>query len=307
MRFRAGVLGVVVIILAITGTLLASWTMSLDVEEEQVIRYNPLTEITGLFESEQTPTFTEYNPTTNYTGYYTDGSVIGSTRYFDGVKFGESQRPNNYRVELTPESVQNGTIALNLDTVSGRSVQFADPSAPGTNGRIYKTAGAHTSTLSSLLSAVGAEGSDLITFASDSNADEVVNSVTGISDFGWVVFWVPTQAMPNTINGAASGYTMYIGTPQAVQSQPHPSARIYAPCISASVDLQLNTATLFTDNTLENAAGVVSISDVLVTWGSWPNPNPAVNFIDLQDSLDYTKLRFQPLTYMDPSKGVELS
>ena len=80
MAYKAGVLGVAILMVAIVGTLMGSWVMSMDVEEEQVIKYDPLADIVGLFDSEQTPTFTEYSPSTNYTGYYTDTSVIGETK-----------------------------------------------------------------------------------------------------------------------------------------------------------------------------------------------------------------------------------
>ena len=40
MRFKAGVLGVVVIMIAIFATLMGSWIMSLDVNENEVTKYN---------------------------------------------------------------------------------------------------------------------------------------------------------------------------------------------------------------------------------------------------------------------------
>ena len=87
MQFRQGMLGVAVLAVAIAGALIGAWVMSMDVEEREVINFSPLTDITGLFDTEMAPQFTDYSPSSNYTGYWTSTSVDGETRYFDGVDY----------------------------------------------------------------------------------------------------------------------------------------------------------------------------------------------------------------------------
>ena len=105
--------------LALMGTILGAWIMSMDVNETTVTKYNPLAEITGEFDKEQTPDFVEYNPSTNYTGYYTPDSVVGDNKYFDGVEYKESA-PNNYRLNLQPITDSSATYTLSDSFTSQR-------------------------------------------------------------------------------------------------------------------------------------------------------------------------------------------
>ena len=112
MQFRQGMLGVAVLAVAIAGALIGSWVMSMDVEEREVINSSPLTDITGLFDTEMAPQFTDYSPSSNYTGYWTPSSVIDNERYFDGVDYTPANRANNYRVNLPPTESHEGTVSM---------------------------------------------------------------------------------------------------------------------------------------------------------------------------------------------------
>ena len=83
MRFENGRLGAMILVLGIVFAVLGSYVLSLDVQEHEVTKYEYVTDLTGLFETTQAPTFIDYNPSENYTGYYTSASKP----YFDGVEY----------------------------------------------------------------------------------------------------------------------------------------------------------------------------------------------------------------------------
>lgn len=308
---QAGKWGIVVVMLAIVGTLVVSWTISMDVNEVEVTKYNPLADMTGEFDVEKTPDYVEYNPSTNYTGYYTDGSVIGNERYFDGVSFERSISGNNFKVNLPPTATDDGTLTLTgITTLSGYNATYYDEDPSSPVGYSYKYIGVKKSMLNDVVDAIGTQDWDVIKISSEDDRDEVTNTAGQDSSFGWVVF-VP---LSDWIVNSSNGHFVFLGSDYALANadisylQPYYTGKVMLrlPYLAASIDLGTNTATLFYDKEMKQFGTTISTDEIVVLYGEWPSTSGAIKQIDLQDSLDYDRLVKAPATYMDPSKGVEL-
>ena len=104
MHFDTGKFGAVVIVLALIGTIVLGYCTDVTKVEGVRTDYDYITDITGLFETEQVPEYIEYNPNSNYVGY--TGPVIYKT----------SNQPNNYRYvvnEGTSSTLQGVTVNRN--------------------------------------------------------------------------------------------------------------------------------------------------------------------------------------------------
>lgn len=88
MRFNAGYFGACAVVLALLGTVLAGFVLSVDKETVPYTNYDYITDVSGLFSYTDTPEYIDYNPSTNYVGY-TGGSTT--------PKYEQTTTANNYR------------------------------------------------------------------------------------------------------------------------------------------------------------------------------------------------------------------
>lgn len=299
MRFQTGALGVVVVMIALVGMLMGSWVMSMDVTEEEVTKYNALTEIGGLFDSEKTPTFTDYNPSTNYTGYYTDVSVIGDDRYFDGVDFNVAGNPNNFRVQEMPTaSVVDSNYDLDdLNPTDTVKVGFFYKNTQQYNERLMVD-DANTMSISKVAEALG--------YTSGSVKLIMKNAATP-SDFSdlssYVVFYTSAMiAGPGILNAAwmkdpsLTGTLQQYSTGQLGIGYFTDANQVSNPILAAKWDGI--SVTLYYDIELKNPAGTYTADSVFVAWGG----STGTATLDDVVQLEYYELP-RP-QYMDPSKGV---
>lgn len=298
MRFKPGMLGVAAVTLALVGMLLGSWVMSMDVTEEEVTKYNALTEIGGLFESEKTPTFTEYNPSTNYTGYYTSDSIVGTDRFFDGVEFSESTSPNNFRVQKMPTSsvVDDDYDLLDLTPTGYKMVRYFETNTLQSNeNRTY----AKYMSIADLVTELGYTGG---------NVKLTITSTQEPSDYtvfeDYIVFFTSEmEVAPNAgvwmKNPSLTGTLIYYsgGVGMAMDA-----SRVSNPILGAVWDgISVN---LFYDVECTKSAGTVNADSVFIAWGGGPViiPDGTVEQFDSVADLEYLVLPNPQ--YMDPSKGV---
>ena len=110
--FRNGMLGVVIIALAIAGALFGGYLAGIDTEEVEVTKYDYLADVTGLFDYDESPQYIQFDPSTNYTGYYSETSYDGLTEkyYFasDEVDYDKSNQTNNYKINIKPTHTATG-------------------------------------------------------------------------------------------------------------------------------------------------------------------------------------------------------
>lgn len=295
MQFRQGMLGVAVVAVALATAILGSWVMSLDIEEKQVTRFNELTEITTLFDSDLVPTFTDYNPSDNYVGYFTDATTIDGVRYFGGVDYGEAVRANNFKLNLPPIERSANNLTLPTDgTFDAR--QFWLWMNDGQQSGYANTDRVEASYLRDIIAQVTSQTSG--TFRMASNEGMFSGYRSGNLDLGWVVFTNESDWFGNF------GKTFYAATPGFFQHSSSVTDRYHLPYLSAIADLDRGIVTLYTDNQYRDRALDISIDSCVVAYGG--GPNISGRGIQLQTSADYVFELFPPNTYMDPSKGVEL-
>lgn len=294
MQFRQGMLGVAVVAVALAGALIGSWVMSMDVEEREVINYSPLTDITGLFDTEMAPQFTDYSPSTNYTGYWTTASVDGETRYFDGVDFTQAGRANNYRVNLPPTESHQGTVNLPDDSPSDQINQLWVYSyRNGSNGSTFSDS-IESIQMSDVISIVTEQTSGTFRIASHDNADVVLQQTTADLEADWIII---ANKADFTSNDRYNVQTMEYKEHALGVNNNHMLA------LSCIVDLDRKIATLFYDNNYQTRIADISLDQCVVIYGGDDGPTADVV---LDNSGAYKFELFPPQTYMDPTKGVEM-
>lgn len=298
MQFRNGMLGVAVIAVALAAALLGSWVMSMDVNEIEVTKYNALADVTPLFGSEPAPEYIEYNPTSNYTGYYTSDTVVGETTYFGGVDYKSSDKANNFKLNLKPIDEQTG-ITFSLSEVASDDETWLyrywldnDTVSEGTI--LHKS---------------------LLQYAKDLNADEIdlISDFGSYTTGGFLTFITSDMLRNPAVQGAydkliyqkvptLTGTLTYRapGVPQALWPT-FEAKDIGNPILACKYDKTTGTVTLYSDVDMTKSIGTYAPSKVFIVWsnstsGSFHLGNSGtMNYIDLPDP-----------EYMDPSAGVEL-
>lgn len=114
MKFKPGMIGACVVVLALLGTVLIGYNLDVDEEVDYQMSYKNITNITSQFNYTPGDTFVQYNPAKNYSGY-TPGTL----------NFTESGTANQYGYVVTPGTHNSATVDLS-DTAyystSGHSV-----------------------------------------------------------------------------------------------------------------------------------------------------------------------------------------
>ena len=103
MRFNNGYFGACVVVLAILGTALGGFVLSLERTVEPVTNFEYITDVSGLFSYTNEPEYVDYNPSTNYVGYTAD---TGQPKYT------QTTTANNYRYVVSEGSTWNQTYTF---------------------------------------------------------------------------------------------------------------------------------------------------------------------------------------------------
>ena len=293
-------MGVVVLMLAIVCTLGVAWVMSMDVNEVEVTKYASLVDITDQFETEKSPEYITYNPSSNYTGYYTDDSIIGTDKYFDGVEYSTSN-PNNYRLNLAPTASDTGSI--DLTTVAGATtpttVYIIEHSYERNNNFAKAMVDKKVVSLSSVLDAISVGNSyNQIILKSAEDYDPSENVFGEIAEMD-VCFFITRD---NTIEHIS------IASDAALTINPQQPNAWRPISVSASIDFRTNSVNLYYDNEQTVQRGIFTLDDVYVVFNtsqSYTGSNPNLVFV-AGKTLTYDAKAFPDPEYMDPSKGVSL-
>lgn len=293
MQFRQGMLGVAVVAIALAGALIGSWVMSMDVEERTITVYDPLTDITPLFDSELAPTYTEYNPTSNYTGYYTDATTQGNKHFFGGLDYTEATRPNNYKVNLPPETSTQVTIDLSVIDGSGgdewRLSYYPEVDYPDSEGAMEHL------TIPDLLTALNLGDFTKVILANPNAAD--------YEDGGFITF-VTNDMLEYRHNLLDEWYNLTMKNPALTGPLPLPTipdityvdaSEVPNPIMAASYDAETGVVELFADRQATISLGIYTPNQVSVCWQD-------SGFLGFDIYTDAQK--FPPNSYMDPTKGV---
>ena len=117
MRFDKGVVGVVIVVIALFGTIFAGYFLNVDQETVTVTKYDRVTDVSSLFNYTEQPDYIEYNPAKNYTGYQlSDGSS-------NGVDYTHASGVNQYPMSTTSST----TITVNLNVLNSTQQAYTPP------------------------------------------------------------------------------------------------------------------------------------------------------------------------------------
>ena len=101
MRFKPGMLGACIVVLALLGTVLIGYNLGVDERTDYQTSYHNITNITSQFDYAPGDTFVQYNPAKNYSGY-TPGTLT----------FTQSGTANQYGYVVTPGVHNTRTVDL---------------------------------------------------------------------------------------------------------------------------------------------------------------------------------------------------
>lgn len=320
MEMRDGMLGVVIIAIAISIALFGSYLAGVTPHEEEYTNYEYLTDVNVLFDYDTTPRYIDYDPSANYTGYYTNDTFSESAnRYYfavDEVGFEPSGTVNNYKVPLPP--------TFSETTISDLS-QLSDTNVPGTDYKLdvvglFKSP--YTGSLdddsysmyvkSAPLQDVLADLSleyNIVRIASRNNIN--IDLSTGTTDdpldTGWVIFfindWVNKRS-GNLIHGGLSITTEDLYEDWQWPSWMPDNNKIAVACLSCEINTLTGYVTLYSDNQFQNAVGTYVLSNAGMAFGS-KYITGVTSSVELSNQAIITKENIQN-TYLNPMYGVHL-
>lgn len=132
-------LGVVIVLVSLVASLFIGVLTNTTSSNETVTDYSYVADMSQTFNYSEQPNYTQYNPTSNYTGY------LLSNETAPGVSYTESGSPSNYRM-ATDQSTNTSTLAMNTVTPNSSLVRansvvennnirtWLDPSNPNPSG-----------------------------------------------------------------------------------------------------------------------------------------------------------------------------
>ncbi len=320
MKFEDGMVGVIIVSLALSGALIGSYLAGIEPEENEVVRFNYLADVSGLFDYDRSPQFIEFDPSSNYTGYFSEDSKkpTGPGYYFTSDQVGYTPsinsntggpRVNNYRLDLEPTNYTSSTITPTIpanppsgsvltnpfiDLVTSR-ILTANPDNV-MEAHISNTGGTTVSLSLFIQSLEAASGVDTYWLRSSDNIDSIgqVQNTPAHIDVDWIVFtlksrWGSSLTYPNVTTLYTPAYNEAFNT------------NLPTPYLSAQVNTNNGTVILYSDNGFLNTVGTYSISDVYVSYGGTSTSNYSVNFGSSVETEAWTS---QSATYLDPNFGV---
>ena len=284
-----------VLLIALVATICGSWVMSLDVTETETTEYNYLTELTGLFDTEQAPTYIEYNPSTNYTGYYTDPN----TKYFNGVSYTEAGQRNQYRLNLAPNE-SYPTQSEDLSNISSSTDYVLNLNYWTYNDTLLDRNDQNHATVASLISAMGWESLDQI---------EIVSDFNSWIDGGFITFYTP-EMLNKTFRPIREGeFSLAMKNPTLtgdLRTHPLfgttvPATEVLNPVLACKYDSETGFVELFYDTAMINSLGIYTPESVYVAWS-----NSTSSDFHLGNSFSMTGADYPDPKYMDIRQGVKV-
>lgn len=310
MRFENGMLGFLIVVLALGGSIFGTVLLSAEESTHDVTKYRYETEVTGLFPVDTSPEYYDYDLARNYTGYYTADTEINGVKYWGGATFRETG-VNNYPVRSAPSDTSTSTITITglsqsnppddkrlATIVYGQSgVEWG---SAGTMGNLVVNWSNTTksSTLQSLIQANNLVDYDKITItpSSSSAADRVLFASTDdfvLADTTNPYYW--------------RDYVEYDSREIYTQSR---WANVTMPtlvaCLSCTIDTVTQTANFYYSDTPSTQTFIrsVGLDKAVILYGSTNNPPAAVG---LSDVVNLEGLDYPDIQYMDISQGVTVT
>lgn len=322
MEFREGMLGVVVVALALMGAVFVSYFAGVESEQREYTAYEYMADVSGLFEYDQSPTYIEFDPSTNYTGYYSTNTgeywPDGYVDYVSNVNPTTGEiRPNNYRIELEPTNATESNVPLDTLDADGPFDSYSKVIAFSNTNYDFDTYFVHTSYLSKVIEAMEyPDGYTEIYFRSTNPYNE--SEIQPGDLVRWNIF--STVSMWNHYDILIGEYLnedkLYVWSEDKFEQENlRPGARIdgenpyegkvtvYRPYLSCKVNLEKNTVSLYYDWNCQEFAEQVGLDNVVVSYGGTILPgDDGIEYNSNLTSWAWT-LHYD---YLDPNYGVAM-
>ena len=294
MRFENGMLGFLIVVLAIGGSVFGTILLSAEESTYDVTKYRFETEVTGLFPVDTSPEYYDYDLARNYTGYYTPNSLVNGVYYFDGATF-RNTSVNNYPVKFAP--LNNGTNST--EDLNDLSLPNTDPPGASTFTLLYyvnaipTTSGnygaqAQCVSVTTAITQMGLDSYEYVSFKS-----------TG-TETDWVFFGSVDDI--KSVGGGYSYYTSYT-KPELMEQ----NGSIMQPAaISMKYQKSTNTISLYSDDSLSGGKLVrtldASKTIMMFSLGTWSGQGD--NYLLEGDTVVVDGWDVPETQYMDISNGV---
>lgn len=126
MRFKAGLLGLCIVVLSLFGTVLSGFLLGVESDTRETTSYNYITDVTGLFDITNAPEYVDYSPSSNYVGY---SPALA-------VDYSPSSTVNSYRYVKAPGTTYTTTATITNSSSYPSDTGRFSPSEAGTSGFI---------------------------------------------------------------------------------------------------------------------------------------------------------------------------
>lgn len=265
-----------VVIIAIVGTILGGTALGADEVTRTSTDYSYVTDISGLFPYSDEPMYSEYNPSSNLTGFYT-----GTNEYTSGIDYTAATSLSSYPIKQQ-QPVYSGSQTLSKSSTSQIIIQCkVYPDAGEGNSAFYYTVNQpYMMSLSEALSPA---------LSSISNLNKLTFSVGSYKDFGPVI--AKSSDLIQSPNNPSWSYIKWYPTLYNVDSYEYEYSTQAFKALDAS-------GTVVWQTNFEN---------VIVMWGGTVNNNTtgiSKNTLSNVISYNYTKT-ITPI-YLDPAYGVSI-
>ena len=312
-------LGVTILALAIAGAIVGGYLAGIEGVEHDVTKFNYLADVSGLYDYDTSPQYIEYDPSSNYTGYYsTDTGEYWPVEYVDYTR---NNQINNYKVNIEPDiyadEQTNPRELSDLEHPRSEYIHII------TSGGIYdiNVAGTQSQrfnfTLSSYIEALGLdEDVNWIDFTSNGSLEDgVLTSPTSFVLFSqknqWTVwddglFSDITQLLVVTEDYMADhnlrvGDKIEIGTGYG-----YDELSVAKPYLSASVNLINKVVYLYSTPDCTGSFNQYILDDVYVAFAGQPNDTGTGQTPLLLDGTFNYVAMHKNTDYLNPNYGVAL-
>lgn len=271
----SGKAGALVVIIAIVGTILGGTALGSEEVSRTTMDYSFVSDVSGLYDYSDQPIYTQYNPSTNLTGFYRPGY-----NYTSGINFDAASSLSSYPIkqEQTPTT---GTITLSASSTERFILQCKEyPYNDDSNAAFYYTVNQpYVQPFKTFLS--GMIGSvDL---------DRIEIKAAKYTDFGPVI--VRASAISQSPNNPSWTYCTWYPTLYNIDSY------VFENSTQAFRALDSSGTVVWSAN----------IEDIRVIWGGTVNNNTTgITASTLSNTMSYSLYEKLAPIYLDPTKGVEI-
>lgn len=290
MRFDNGMLGLCISVLAIIGMVMSGFFLSVQESERVVTGYDYITDVSGLFEYSQDPQYVPYNPSENWSGFYTSDPGITA-----GISYTAQQVANSYPIGQESSVIASDTVdleALNLEQLSPPVVHESpqltrwgvvfDREAPTEGTPVYDTPYPGVATLQTLIGSMDLPaGTDTVTITLGDSRESPV--IIPVSSWAYRV-WAPP------LSSQVEAYT----------------ATVYRADAAASVTIDLESGVAIGYSSSGAKIWNGSASGMCIVYGGEAVESSPTQW-NLDTSVSYSAYETPAPIYIDTNAGLSLS